>query len=137
MFLRLLPAALTSRLRVAPVYLVASTIRSRSPARNSPRNVSLRPPLYRFAVSTKLPPASRKPSYRRRLSSFSTPHPGMPKVIAPSASSETRRPLLPSSRYFIVDSPREGRTGYPDRVMADQPEIVDIEGLDRGEAAAI
>jgi hypothetical protein len=45
MFLRLLPDALTSRLRVGPVYLVASTIRSRSLARNSPRKVSLRPPL--------------------------------------------------------------------------------------------
>jgi hypothetical protein len=102
MFLRLLPEALTSRARVWPVYLVASTIRSRSLARNSPRNVSLRPPLYRLAVSMKLPPASRKPSYTRRLSSFSTPQPGIPNVIAPSASSDTRRPLFPSNRYFIA-----------------------------------
>src|SRR5262249_6490497 len=30
-----------------------------------------------------------------------------------------------------------GRTGYPDGAMADQPEIVDIDGLDRGDTGAI
>src|SRR6478736_8824621 len=49
----------------------------------------------------KLPPASRKPSYTDRLSSLSAPHPSIPNVIAPSASSDTRSPLLPSSWYFI------------------------------------
>jgi hypothetical protein len=38
-----LPVALMSRLRIPPVYLVATTMRSRSPARNSPRKVSLVP----------------------------------------------------------------------------------------------
>jgi hypothetical protein len=51
-----------------------------------------------FAVSTKLPPASAKASKMLRLSSFEAPQPHVsPKVIVPSASSETRRPLAPKS----------------------------------------
>src|SRR5262245_39283442 len=91
----------------------------------------------------KLPPASRKPSYTLRLSSFSTPQPGIPNVIAPSASSETRRPLWPSSRYFIGGAPIHvgvERTGYPEREpewgAMEQPDIVDITGLDEGRAGA-
>src|SRR6516165_4539589 len=54
----------------------------------------------------KLPPASRKASRTRRLSSFDEPQPqSSPKVIVPRQSSETRRPDLPSSRYRIADPP--------------------------------
>src|SRR6202040_893107 len=50
----------------------------------------------------KLPPASRNESYTFRASSFAEPSPrSSPKVMAPSAASETRSPLLPKSRYRI------------------------------------
>src|SRR6202030_2196570 len=52
----------------------------------------------------KLPPASRKASYTFRASSLAAPQPqSSPKVIVPSAVSETRSPLLPKSRYFIMN----------------------------------
>src|SRR5580700_7247110 len=56
----------------------------------------------------KLPPASRKASYTFRDSSLAAPQPqSSPKVIVPSAASETRSPLLPKSRYFIrISFPR-------------------------------
>jgi hypothetical protein len=51
-----------------------------------------------LAVSTKLPPASRKASKIRRLSSFEAPQPqSSPKVIVPRQISDTRRPLRPRS----------------------------------------
>ena len=50
----------------------------------------------------KSPPASRKASYTFRASSFAAPQPqSSPRVIVPSAASETRSPLLPKSRYRI------------------------------------
>src|SRR5512134_1457504 len=48
----------------------------------------------------KFPPASANASKILRLSSFDVPHPhSSPKVIAPRQSSDTLRPLLPSSLY--------------------------------------
>jgi hypothetical protein len=39
----------------------------------------------------------------RLASAFGDPHPrSFPKVIVPSAASETRSPLLPSNLYFIL-----------------------------------
>ena len=47
-------------------------------------------------------PASRKASYTFRASSLAAPQPqSSPKVMVPSAASETRSPLLPKSRYRI------------------------------------
>jgi isopenicillin N synthase-like dioxygenase len=62
----------------------------------------------------------------------------MPNVIAPSASSDTRSPLLPSNRYFIAGSsdPEWADKIYPLGV-ADQPEIVDLRGLAAGDAGAL
>src|SRR4030095_4688859 len=86
----------------ALVYFVAITTLWRCPCINSPRNDSLVPFVYKLAVSTKLPPASRKASYTFRDSSLAAPQPqSSPKVIVPSAASETRSPLLPKSRYRI------------------------------------
>ena len=83
------------------MYFVAITTLWRCPCINSPRNDSLVPFVYTLAVSMKLPPASRKASYTFRASSFEAPQPqSSPKVIVPSAASETRSPLLPKSRYF-------------------------------------
>ena len=85
------------------VYFVARTNRSRRPFRNSPTNFSLVPLVYRLAVSTKLPPASANASKILRLSSFDAPQPhSSPNVIVPRHSSETRRPVFPSSLYRIA-----------------------------------
>src|SRR5580658_7797066 len=75
-----------------------------------------------LAVSMKLPPALRKASYTLRASSLAVPQPqSSPKVMVPSAASETRRPLLPKSRYriespffalrigFVLDAARASR----------------------------
>ena len=61
MFLRPLPPALGLPGWALKVNFVARTTRSRAPdsARSCPSISSLRPPVYRSAVSTKLPPASR------------------------------------------------------------------------------
>src|SRR5215467_7956361 len=74
----------------------------RWPSMNSPRNDSLAPLVYRLAVSMKLPPASRKALYTFCASSLAAPQPqSSPKVIVPSAASDTRSPEFPSSLYFI------------------------------------
>src|SRR5215468_4786442 len=87
------------------VYFVARTILWRCPLRNSPRNDSLAPLVYKLAVSMKLPPASRKALYTFCASSLAAPQPqSSPKVIVPSAASDTRRPEFPSSLYFIFFS---------------------------------
>src|SRR5437016_7352471 len=53
----------------------------------------------------KLPPASANRSKIRRLSSSEAPHPqSSPNVMVPSASSETRSPVGPSSLYLIPPS---------------------------------
>jgi hypothetical protein len=62
MLLRWLPAALGSVPGKELEYLVASTMLGRWSCMNSPRKVSLVPFVKRFAVSMKLPPASRKAS---------------------------------------------------------------------------
>src|SRR6266566_4888644 len=50
----------------------------------------------------KFPPASRKASYTFLASSLAEPQPhSSPKVMVPSATSETRSPELPKSRYRI------------------------------------
>src|SRR6185369_856915 len=104
-FLRWLPAAFGSVPGAALVYFVAITTLCRWPCINSPRKDSLVPLVYRLAVSMKLPPASRKASYTFRASSFAAPQPqSSPKVIVPSAASETRSPLLPKSLYLICIS---------------------------------
>src|SRR5882672_7531669 len=106
MFLRWFPAALGSVPEFELVYFVASTTLGRWPCINSPRNDSLEPFVYKLAVSIKLPPAARNASYTFRASSLAAPQPqSSPKVIVPSAASETRRPLLPKSRYFMNESP--------------------------------
>src|SRR5215469_718595 len=72
---------------------------------NSPRNDSLLPLVHMLAVSMKLPPDSRYASYNFFASSLPAPHPqSSPKVMAPSATSETRNPEFPSSLYFISPS---------------------------------
>src|SRR3990172_7235358 len=58
----------------------------------------------------KFPPASANASNILRLSSFEAPHPhSSPKVMAPRQSSDTLRPLLPSSlnRMFPSSSTRK------------------------------
>src|SRR5512141_1736457 len=96
------------------VYFVARTNRSRRPFRNSPTNFSLVPPVYRFAVSTKFPPASAYASKIPRLSSFDAPQPhSSPNVIVPRHSSETRRPVLPSNLKRIAPLlPNSAETGW-------------------------
>src|SRR5580700_10810601 len=59
----------------------------------------------------KLPPASRKASYTLRASSLGAPQPqSSPNVIAPSATSDTRSPLLPKSLYRIITLLYHGTT---------------------------
>src|SRR5260370_19574614 len=105
MLLRLLPPPFGSPGRILALYFVATTKRSRSfvEAINSPRWLSLVPPVYPFAVSMKFPPTSRKVSNRARLVFLShTPSPFLsPHVIVPRASSLPRSPLLPNSLYRI------------------------------------
>src|SRR5437879_5108432 len=61
--------------------------------------------VYTLAVSMKLPPASRNASYTFLASSFAAPQPqSSPKVMVPSAASETRSPECPSSLYFTTFS---------------------------------
>src|SRR5512134_1877955 len=51
----------------------------------------------------KFPPASANASKILRLSSFEAPHPhSSPKLMAPRESSDTLRPLLPSSLYRML-----------------------------------
>src|SRR5262245_17044013 len=70
---------------------------------NSPRNCSLVPSVYVFAVSMKLPPCSQKAWSMAKLSSLSAPKPqSSPKVIVPRQSSEILRPLLPRVLYRTV-----------------------------------
>src|SRR5579883_2197851 len=61
----------------------------------------------------KFPPASRKRSISRSDAASSQPQPGMPKVMVPRQSSETRRPERPRGRRrirpYTVPEPR--RTG--------------------------
>src|SRR4051794_28712534 len=60
-----------------------------------------------MAVSITLPPASAYMSSMRAHSSIGAPTPPCsPKVIAPRNSSETRRPVRPSSRYRMFDPQR-------------------------------
>src|SRR5579871_1413094 len=63
----------------------------------------------------KLPPVSRKASYTFRASSLAEPQPqSSPKVMVPSAASETRSPLLPNNRYRIDQfSLTHDRNGHP------------------------
>src|ERR1700730_3966684 len=58
----------------------------------------------------KFPPASQKASYTFLASSLAEPQPNSsPKVMVPSAASETRSPELPKSRYRIGISFSEKR----------------------------
>src|SRR5512139_2795339 len=104
-FFRWFPPPLGSSGRMFSVYFVARTNRSRRPFRNSPVNFSLVPLVYRFAVSTKFPPASANESKIFRLSSFVDPQPhSSPKVIVPRHSSDTLSPVFPSSLYRIASA---------------------------------
>src|SRR5579862_1791614 len=128
MFLRWFPAALGSVPGAELLYLVASTALCRWPCINSPRNDSLVPLVYRLAVSMKFPPASRNASYTFRASSFAVPQPqSSPNVIVPSANSETRRPLLPKSRYRKCKSPYRlwmQREGHRNQRFGERPHVI-------------
>src|SRR3990172_7114780 len=107
------------------VYFVARTNRSLRPFRNSPTNFSLVPPVYRFAVSTKFPPASTYASKIFRLSSFDAPQPhSSPNVIVPRHSSETRSPVFPSSLYRI------GSASFRISIYVRFPDIDDLRGAE-------
>src|SRR5512139_3095899 len=117
-FFRWFPPPLGSSGRMFSVYFVARTKRSRCPFRNSPVNFSLVPLVYRFAVSTKFPPASAKASKIFRLSSFEDPQPhSSPKVIVPRHSSETRNPVLPSSLYRMASASFRTDRWMPDSFL--------------------
>src|SRR6185312_12515705 len=99
-FFRWLPAELRSPGRVCSVYLVPTTNRSRSGRRKSPRILSALPSEYMFAVSRNVPPASANLSRMSLAVRSSIPQDlGSPKVIVPSANSETRNPDDPSNLY--------------------------------------
>ena len=75
--------------------LVARTTRSRRPSRISPRKRSLPPPLpYTSAVSKNVTPASSAASTTARVAARSI---RPPKLLHPSPTRETRKPLAPRS----------------------------------------
>src|SRR5215469_12743579 len=90
--------------------LVDSRSESRRPLITSPVISSASPPEYTSAVSIRFTPASRHMSTWRRAPLASVAPtarnpPRPPKVIVPSVSADTRRPLRPSWRYSIGKPP--------------------------------